>query len=332
MKSTHKWLSNLKLRVSYGKVGNDKISNTQYVQLYNTNSGSKRYGVGETANSHQAVSTTLANEGLTWEKRTTRNIGLDFGFLHERLTGNIDVYWNNTDDLLINHNIAAPGYTTVWENSASTSNKGVELTLNGVILQKKNVRLNANFNIGFDKSNVKSLANGLEEMTFASGWASTDNKNQQDYIVRIGDPIGLVYGWESDGYYTASDFASYDETTGVYTLKEGVPNTSLLGGVIGIRPGAMKLKDRDGNGVVDAGDITVIGDTNPDFQGGFGFSGDIYDFDFNVNFTYKVGNDIYNANKIQTTSRYRAGTYPNMRAIMSQSNASHTSILRLVCC
>jgi TonB-linked SusC/RagA family outer membrane protein len=321
MESTRKWLSNLKLRISYGKVGNDKISNTQYVQLYNTNSGSKRYGVGESANTHQAVSTTLANPNLTWEKRTTRNIGLDFGFLHERITGNVDVYWNNTDDLLINHNIAAPGYTTVWENSASTSNKGIELTLNGVILQKKNFHLNANFNIGFDKSNVKGLANGLQEMTFASGWASTDNKNQQDYIVRIGDPIGLVYGWESDGYYTASDFSSYDETTGVYTLKEGVPNTSLLGGVIGIRPGAMKLKDRDGNGVVDAGDITVIGDTNPDFAGGFGFSGDIYDFDFNVNFTYKVGNDIYNANKIQTTSRYRAGTYPNMRATMSQGNA-----------
>ena len=321
MQSTHSWLSNLKLRISYGKVGNDKIGNTQYVQLYNTNSGSKRYGVGETANSHQAVSTTLANPLLTWEKRTTRNIGLDFGFFNERLTGNIDLYWNNTDDLLINHNIAAPGYTTVWENSASTSNKGVELTLNAAIIQKKNFKLNANFNIGFDKSNVKGLANGLQEMTFASGWASTDNKNQQDYIVRIGDPIGLVYGWQSDGYYTTSDFESYNETTGVYTLKEGVPNTSLLGGVIGIRPGAMKLKDLNGDGVVDAKDITVIGDTNPDFAGGFGFNGEIYDFDFNVNFTYKVGNDIYNANKIQTSSRYRAGTYPNMRSDMSQSNA-----------
>ena len=321
MESTRSWLSNLKLRLSYGKVGNDKISNTQYVQLYNTNSGSKRYGVGEVANSHQAVSTTLANEGLTWEKRTTRNVGLDFGFLHERLTGTLDFYWNSTDDLLINHNIAAPGYTTVWENSASTSNKGVELTLNGVIVQKQHFHLNANFNIGFDKSNVKGLANGLQEMTFASGWASTDNKNQQDYIVRIGDPIGLVYGWESDGYYTTSDFASYDETTGVYTLKDGVPTTSLLGGVIGIRPGAMKLKDTNNDGVVDSKDITVIGDTNPDFAGGFGISGDVYDFDFNVNFTYKVGNDIYNANKIQTSSRYRAGTYPNMRADMSQSNA-----------
>ena len=321
MEGTHKWLSNLKLRVSYGKVGNDKIGNTQYVQLYNTNSGSKRYGVGETAGSHQAVSTTLANPLLTWEKRTTRNIGLDFGFFRERISGNIDVYWNSTDDLLINHNIAAPGYTTVWENSASTSNKGVELTLNAAIIQRKNFNLNANFNIGFDKSNVKSLANGLEEMTFASGWASTDNKNQQDYIVRIGDPIGLVYGWKSDGYYKTTDFASYDEATGVYTLKDGVPNTSLLGGTIGIRPGAMKLKDLNGDGVVDANDITVIGDTNPDFAGGFGISGDLYNFDFNVNFTYKVGNDIYNANKIQTTSRYRAGTYPNMRKEMSQSNA-----------
>ena len=83
----------------------------------------------------------------------------------------------------------------------------------------------------------------------------------------------------------------------------------------------MKLKDLNGDGVVDASDIDVIGDTNPDFAGGFGFNGNIYDFDFNINFTYRYGNDIYNANKIQTTSRYRAGTYPNMRDDMRQANA-----------
>ena len=327
MEKTHKWLSNLKLRFSYGKVGNDKLPSYMFEQLYITNSGSKRYGVDEVANSHQAVSTTLANPLLTWEKRTTRNLGLDFGFFNERLSGNIDVYWNNTDDLLIQHDIAAPGYVNVWENSASTSNKGVELTLNAAIIQKKNFSLNANFNIGFDKSNVKKLSNGLDQMTFGSGWASTDNKNQQDYVVRIGEPIGLVYGWLSDGYYTTNDFSEYNAVTNSYTLKEGVPTSNaLLGGTIGIRPGTMKLKDISGpngtpDGVVDAYDITVIGDTNPDFAGGFGFNGTVYDFDFNVNFTYKVGNDIYNANKIQTSSRYRAGTYPNMRADMSQSNA-----------
>ena len=327
MKNTHGWLSNLKLRLSYGKVGNDKLPSYMFSQLYDSNSGSKRYGVGDVLNNHLAVKTVLANPLLTWEKRTTRNLGLDFGFFNERLTGNIDVYWNNTDDLLISHNIAAPGYTTVWENSASTSNKGVELTLNGAIIQKKNFTLNANFNIGFDKSNVKSLGGGLDQMTFASGWASTDNKNQQDYIVRIGDPIGLVYGWVSDGYYTTDDFESYNAVTKEYVLKEGVPTSgSMLGGTIGVRPGTMKLKDISGpdgtpDGVVDSYDITVIGDTNPDFAGGFGFNGTVYDFDFNINFTYKVGNDIYNANKIQTSSRYRAGNYPNMRDDMRQSNS-----------
>ena len=112
-----------------------------------------------------------------------------------------------------------------------------------LIIQKKNFSLNANFNIGFDKSNVKELSNGLEQMTFASGWASTDNKNQQDYVVRIGDPIGLVYGWLSDGYYTTADFSEYNATTNTYVLKDGVPTSNaLLGGTIGIRPGTMKLK------------------------------------------------------------------------------------------
>ncbi len=321
MQGASKWLSNLKLRVSYGKVGNNKISNNTFQQLFQYYSGSKSYGVGETPNVALSVTNVLANPFITWEKRTTRNIGLDFGFFRERLSGNIDVYWNSTDDLLINHSVAAPGYTSVYENSASTSNKGVELTLNAVLFQKKNFSLNANFNIGFDKSNVKSLAEGIQQMTFQSGWASTDNKNQQDYIVRVGDPIGLVYGWKSDGYYTTNDFQSYDAGTNTYVLKEGVPTTALLGGRIGIRPGTMKLKDLNGDGVVDTNDITVIGDTNADFSGGFGLSGTLYDFDFNVNFTFTVGNDIYNANKIQTSSRYRAGTYPNMRNTMRQANS-----------
>ena len=326
MEKTKSWLSNLKLRLSYGKVGNNRIGNTTYSQLYNLNSGSKRYGVGEQSNSDLSASDIIANPNITWEKRTTRNIGLDFGFFHERLSGSIEYYWNNTTDLLIRHDIAAAGYKYVWENCAETSNKGLELNLNAVILQKKNYSLNANFNIGFDNSNVEKIANGLTQMTFPSGWAGTDNRNQEDYIVRVGDPIGLVYGWKTNGYYTTDDFERYDAATNTYILKEGAPKNSLLGGAIGIRPGTIKLQDISGpngvpDGVVDANDITVIGDTNADFTGGFGLSGTVYDFDFSANFTFTYGNDIYNANKIQTSSRYRAGTYPNMRETMSQSNA-----------
>ena len=321
MEGAKSWLSNLKLRLSYGKVGNNRISSTTYLQLYNSNSGSKRYGVGEEQNNHLAVTNVLANPDITWEKRTTRNLGLDFGFFNERINGSIDAYWNNTTDLLIQHAITAPGYTSVYENSASTSNKGIELTLNAAIIQKKNFTLNANFNIGFDKSNVDDIANGLDQMTFPSGWASTDNKNQQDYIVRVGDPIGLIYGWKNAGYYTTADFESYDPGTNTYKLKDGVPTTSLLGGAIGIRPGTMKLQDLDGDGVVDLNDITVIGDTNAKYSGGFGFNGTLYDFDFSANFTFTVGNEIYNANKIASSQQYRSGSYPNMLDTMNPRNA-----------
>ena len=321
MKGVQGWMSNLKLRLSYGKVGNNRIGNTTYVQLYDTNSGSKRYGVGEAANTDLSAKATLANPYITWEKRTTRNIGLDFGFFNERLSGSLEYYWNSTSDLLIQHDIAAAGYTTVWENCAETSNKGVELSLNASIIQKKNFSLAANFNIGFDKSNVDKIAAGLDQMTFPSGWAGTDNRNQQDYIVRVGDPIGLIYGWKTAGYYTTADFESYDAATGKYTLKEGVATTSLLGGQIGVRPGTIKLVDINNDGVVDANDITVIGDTNADFSGGFGFSGTVYDFDFSANFTFTYGNDIYNATKIASTQQYRSGTYPNMQNIMRQANS-----------
>ena len=326
MESAKSWLSNLKLRLSYGKVGNNRIGNNTFQQLYNLNSGSKRYGVGETANTDLSASSVLPNPNITWEKRTTRNIGLDFGFFHERLSGSLEYYWNNTTDLLINHDISAAGYTSVWENCAETSNKGFEVNLNAVILQKKNFSLNANFNIGFDKSNVEKIASGLDQMTFASGWAGTDNRNQQDYIVRVGNPIGLIYGWKNAGYYTTNDFESYDTATGTYKLKDGVPTCSLFGGAIGLRPGTIKLQDISGpdgkpDGVVDANDITVIGDTNADFSGGFGLNGTIYDFDFSANFTFTVGNDLYNANKIAASQQYRSGTYPNMLNFMRQANS-----------
>ncbi len=321
IESTRGWLSNLKLRVSYGKVGNNRIANNTFRQVYSLNSGSKNYGVGDAQNNHLAASDVIANPNITWEKRTTRNIGLDFGFFKERLNGSLEFYWNSTDDLLIQHDITAPGYKSVYENSASTSNKGVELTLNAAIIQKKNFSLGAYFNIGFDKSNIDDLAAGINEMPFRSGWAGTDNKNQTDYIARVGEPIGLIYGWKNAGYYTTNDFESYDAATNTYKLKEGVADCSILGGRIGVRPGTMKLQDLNNDGTVDDKDITVIGDTNPSFSGGFGFNATIYDFDISANFTYTVGNDVYNATKIASTQRYRSGTYPNMLDIMSPSNA-----------
>lgn len=327
LESTKDWMSNLKARFSYGESGNNRIGNTLYMLTYALNTGTKRYGVGETANNHySAANSYLSNPNLTWETTVTRDIGLDFGVFNERVSGTLDYYWNTAKELLIPHTITAPGYTDVYENTAQTSSHGIELSLNANLVRKKNFTFDVNFNIGFNKSQVDALANGLQSMSFASGWAGTDNKNQEDYIVKVGQPVGQIYGWVSDGYYTTADFESYNAATKTYKLKEGVASTSLLGGAIGVRPGTMKLRDVSGangepDGVVDSYDRVVIGDTNPLCQGGFGFNTVIYGFDLAANFTFTVGNDLYNANKIASTQQYRSGTYPNMLDIMSQSNS-----------
>ena len=213
----------MKLRFSYGTAGNNRIGNTLYKLTYALNSGSKRYGVGEVANNdYSASSSYLSNPNLTWEKTITRDFGFDYGFFKDRINGAVDYYWNTAKDLLIPHAITAPGYTSVYENTAQTSSKGLEISLNANIVRKKNFTLDANFNIGFNKSVVDALSGDLDYMSFASGWAGTDNKNQEDYIVKVGDPVGLIYGWQSDGYYTTADFESYDAATKKYTLKDGV--------------------------------------------------------------------------------------------------------------
>lgn len=322
------WLSNLKLRFSFGTAGNNRIDKINQTYALLGADDSKRYGVGESAdNAYKLSSEYLYNPTLKWETTVSRDLGLDFGFFNERINGNVDLYWNTGKELLIPHTTTAPGYSKVIENCAQTSSKGVEVSLNASIVQKKNFTLDANFNIGFNKTNIDKLANGLESMPFQSNWASTDNKNTDDYIAKVGEPVGQVYGWVCDGYYTTSDFDSYDMANKKYILKSGVATTSLEGGTIGIRPGAMKLRDISGpngvpDGTVDANDLTIIGDTNPLCQGGFGFSSTfLHGFDMTMNFTYSIGNDIYNANKIASSQRYRSGSYPNMLNTMRQGNS-----------
>ncbi|WP_163717532.1 TonB-dependent receptor [Mangrovibacterium lignilyticum] len=319
MASAESWVSNLKLRVSYGQAGNDKIGSTKYKLSYAIDDR-KAYGIGDQmAGYYRPTNSELPNPNLKWETTITRNIGLDFGFFHERISGSFEAYKNSADDLLIKRNIVAPGYDSTFENIGSTSTKGIELTMNGYIIEKRKFTLSANFNFGFYKSNVDRLAPGLTEQSYASGWAGTDNKGYYDYKIRVGEPVGLIYGWVTDGYYTTDDFSSYDPTSEEYILKDGVQSIGMLGGRIGVRPGTIKLKDLDNSGFVDDNDRTVIGNATPDFYGGFGVNSTFQGFDLSLLFNFVYGNDIYNANKIASTQQYRT-SYPNMLNIMDADN------------
>ncbi|MCD8030692.1 MAG: TonB-dependent receptor [Bacteroides sp.] len=329
MENTRDVLSNLKLRVSYGQAGNNNIGDAMYETTYKAYTSSKYYGAGGYLNPHYTLNnSTLANPNLKWETTVTRNIGLDFGFFNERLSGTVDGYWNTTKDLLVERSIATIGYSKVQENIGQTSNRGIELTLNGLILDKRDYSLSANFNIGFNRNKVDKLTGDSDAMIINSGAFSTDMLGYDDYRVFVGQPLGLIYGYVYDGYYSVDDFKTYVDTNGVtqfefdssgnYQLKDGVPNaSSMLTGSSKLRPGSMKFKDLDDDGSIDAdNDRTIIGKTAPKFTGGFGINATYKGFDLSMLFNFVYGNKVYNLDKIVETMSYRT-TYANLLRYMN---------------
>jgi len=318
MANAKDWLSQLKLRLSYGEAGNNRIGTLLFKPSYSV-STSGNYAIGDTQHNYYATSSSLANPDIRWESLVTKNAGLDFGLFRQRVSGTVEYYHNTSKNLLLSVNTPAPGYSKIMKNIGQTTNKGTDITLNGVILQNsKTFSLNANFNINFNKSNVDALDDLGSPLLNATGWASTDLQGYNEYEIHVGQPVGIIYGWVTDGYYTTNDFSGYDPVSKTYTLKKGVPSdAAIVKGKIGIRPGTIKFKDINGDEVIDDKDRVPIGNANPKFSGGFGFDGQfLSNFDYSIFFTYVYGNDIYNANKANMTQQYRTD-WPNLLDYMN---------------
>lgn len=307
MEKTHEWLDDLKLRFSYGTAGNNNIPSGQLVQEYQSNNTSWINGYS----TYWAPSKVMANSDLKWETTITRNLGLDFTILGGKINGSIEGYINTTKDLLIQFPVSGTGYDTQYRNMGKTQNSGVEFTINYDIINKKNYGLSLSANIGYNKNEIKSLG-VMDDFGTASGWASTEIG--MDYWTAVGGSVGQMRGYRYDGRYEVSDFSGYDAATNTWILKEGVADASSVVSSK-LRPGSMKLKDLDGDGKVTTSDVEIIGDANPKFTGGFSLNARAYGFDLAANFNYSIGNDIYNANKIEfsTTGKYQ---YRNLLASM----------------
>jgi TonB-linked SusC/RagA family outer membrane protein len=291
-------ISDLKLRVGYGEVGNNRINDYLYLQTFNNN-GSYYYGLnGNTMYGYSSAG--LVNPNLLWESTISRNIGLDIS-LFRRLNLTVDVYNNSSNNLLLNVPIASTyGYSTQLQNIGKTSNKGVEFNLNAQLIQKKNFTWSSNFNISFNQNKVEALGTNQSYFYPAASWGVSGQPT--DYIIKVGQPVGSFYGLVADGMYRPTDF-DYNATTGVYTLKAGVPTDA---GIIGtVQPGSIKFKDLNGDGVVDLNkDRQIIGNPNPKFTGGWSHQMNYKNWDMSVFVNFSYGNQIYNANKIELTNAY----------------------------
>ena len=309
MKGTQKWLDDLKIRFSYGTAGNNNIPVGQLVQEYSPKATSWVNGIS----TYWAPSKVMANPDLKWETTITRNIGLDFTLFGGKLNGNIEGYINTTKDLLIEFPTSGSGYDTQYRNLGKTQNTGFEVSLTYHIVNKKDWGIDFTGNIGYNKNEIKEL--GINDFETNSNWGSTEIGN--DYRIAVGHAVGEIVGYKSAGRYEVSDFAGYDAATKEWIRKDGVVNSSSVIGTI--RPGSMKLQDINGDGVVDAKDITTIGNVNPDFVGGFSLNARAYGFDLAANFNFSIGNKVYNANKIEyTTASYtKFSQYRNLSTDMA---------------
>lgn len=293
-------LSSGKLRASYGITGNNRVSDFAYLSVLDqevgansTNTRSGYYFNGTYIKG--TVPTMVGNDKLKWERTGNLDIGMDLGFVNDRINVTVDYYYKKTNDLLLNASLpTSSGYMTAYKNIGVVVNKGLEVTINTVNINKKNFTWSSSFNIAFNNNKLVSL-NGDEPSltTRVTNWNAQFN-NSLPYIALPGRNVARFYGFIFDGLYQLSDFDLLPN--GSYQLKATVPNNGNDASTI--KPGHIKYKDLNGDGIVDANDQTVIGNPNPLNIGGFTNNFRYKQFDLNIFFQWSYGNDILNANRI----------------------------------
>ena len=321
-----KWIDQLKLRAAFGLAGNNNIADDLWRYLYTTNAtGGPAFGEATVGGElYYGAPGKYPNKDIKWETTITRNLAMDISLFGGRLSITPEIYWNTTRDLLYNSTIpGVSGYQKQMQNIGKVANNGWELTVNGDIVRGKDYVVSGNFTLGHNKMTIKKLnaSDGNTPLYNTAGkWKSSI---ENDYVMQVGGELGLFYGFVYDGLYNWDEF-TYPETASY----EATPNNKatlngmLIGGTVtdgyenntgnGIfsssnsgystLPGKIKLKDLNGDGQIDQKDMTVIGNTNPKWQGGFGLSGQWKSFDFTANFTYMLDFDVYNATAFAMSS------------------------------
>lgn len=287
-----RFLSDGKLRVSYGVTGNNRIGDFSYLSSIAVATNSQGYTFGNVT-SPGAFASNFGNGGLKWETTSQLNLGTDLSFLKNRISLTAEVYRKKTTDLLLYANLPLSlGYAAALRNIGSVENKGLELSLNTVNVTSKDFTWKSNFNISFNKSKILALTENQSSITSTAPFDFYFS-TIPSYISKVGNQLGMMYGYIWEGVYQYSDFDK--STTGNYVLKDNVPSNGNLRSAI--QPGDIKFRDINGDLTIDASDYTVIGRGLPIHTGGFNNDFTYKSFDLNVFFQWSYGNDIINANR-----------------------------------
>lgn len=274
-----KLFDDLKLRVSYGLTGNQEIGDYRFLPAL----GSISYIFGGASASRNigAVPGGVSNEDLRWEKNTQLDVGVDMGFLNNRIRITADYYNKRTSDLLFDVNIPlTTGFSTALKNIGSVENKGWELEVSTTNIDNTRFSWRTDFNIAGNKNKILKL-DGRSE--FLSGLGSGHLQISNPILMKVGVPLGSFYGRVMDGIF--QNQAEIDKS-----------------GQKSAKPGDIRYQDLNNDGVINDNDRTIIGNGYPKIYGGLNNTINIKGFEFTVFFNGSYGNKILNLTRFDLYS------------------------------
>ncbi|MBR7053411.1 MAG: SusC/RagA family TonB-linked outer membrane protein [Prevotella sp.] len=308
------WISTLSVRPGWGIVGKQPGSEYLYFSKYVNGSGYM--------NDRSIYPQNIRLTNLKWEQKETYNIGLDYGFFNERLTGNVEFYRQYTSDLLMGGRgiPTSSGYSQLaWQNVGDMKNIGWEFNINGNRIIRAG-KFSVDFNVTF--ANNKNQITEMEE-TCLSSLNSEFDRNNGSYLTRVelNRAMGSIYGFKYKGVYQYSDYSAEEipgvsgpnapvarDVNGVVIIDENnmtKPMTFCYGSVnYEFRGGDAMYEDVNHDGQINELDIVYLGSSLPKFTGGFGFKLNFGRFTWNNQFNFRYGNKIVNRARMRAENMY----------------------------
>lgn len=261
-----KWLSDMKIRVSYGITGNNSIGDYSSIGLMSNANYVLGTGTGNVVNG--AAQSSFSNDDLTWEKTHQTDLGFEISVLDSRLSLSLDLYHRKTTDLLMNVDIPTiTGFSQAMQNIGKMQNKGLEITLSGTPFRGKDFTWDATANLSINRNKVLALG-PTGDPIYSDGGAGTT------HITMIGKPIGSFYGYKMLGIFkTKEELDAYPHFA----------DTQV---------GDVKFEDVNGDHKIDANDRTIIGNNMPDFTWGMTHTFTFKNFDASLSLQGVVGNEV----------------------------------------
>lgn len=295
------WLTLGKLRIGWGKLGNNRIDEMSRYTILNTQYNYP-YGIGNHILYPGIIATSIGNPNIRWEKTETYNIGLDLGLFKNSLTLGIELFDKLTSDMLLRVPVTlSSGLNNApMTNAGSVSNRGIEFIVN----QKGNIgkfKFDVGFNVSYIQNKVVSLGTGNEPVY--GGWLNEPSVLDFTTKTAVGKPIGSFFGYVTDGIFKT--FEEVKESAQYDFGKNDFEQTT--------RPGDFRFVDLNGDGRITAEDRTFLGSSLPDFVFGIPLSFSYDNFDLNLFFQGQTGNKIFNVMDYYLNNAAAGNVYADIR-------------------